>query len=192
VYVAEDNQARSKGEVLQYDADGNLLSTFIPQGTAGVGFIDAIRFGPNGDLYVTDLTNRQILEFNGQDGSFVRVFVSTGSGGLVNPAGLLFYDDGTSPTTSVVQGHDALPDPSLGSASMAARHSDPVLTPLNSVDGAGNQPITESLVVGDAPVSRLDSATTPAGALRHRAVDQLAEDESPNVSLIGLDVSDLR
>ncbi len=48
-------------------------------------------FGPDGDLYVTDRANNQILEYDGTTGSLIGVFAS---GGLAQPQGLAFGPDG--------------------------------------------------------------------------------------------------
>jgi hypothetical protein len=182
VYVAEDNPARTRGEVLQYDVDGNLLGTFIPESTAGLGFIDGVRFGPNGDLYVTDLANHRILEFSGQDGSFVGVFVAPGSGGLVNPAGLLFYDDRTSASTAATHDGNARTDAALEAVTFALRHSDPVAVPPGSTNQFRDQVDVDRLV-GDAQVARTNPTGTLGWVLPHHT--------TPTADLSGLPLSGL-
>jgi hypothetical protein len=185
VYVAEDNLGRTRGEVLQYDADGNLLGTFIPQGTAGVGFIDGIQFGPNGDLYVTDETNGRVLEFSGQDGSFVRVFVGR-SGGLVIPAGLLFYDDGTSPSTAGEHDYSARTDSALGSVALASGQPDPVQVTPGSVTEFRHQP-DMGRPVGDAQVMPTQPMSASAPVLPHQVKPA---DDLSGPPLGGLELAD--
>ena len=48
-------------------------------------------FGPDGNLYVTDRSNNQVLEYDGTTGTLIGVFAS---GGLVQPQGLAFGPDG--------------------------------------------------------------------------------------------------
>jgi sugar lactone lactonase YvrE/subtilisin-like proprotein convertase family protein len=51
-------------------------------------------FGTNGDLFVSSQQNNSIVEFNGQTGQFVKIFVpSTANGGLTTPDGLVFGPD---------------------------------------------------------------------------------------------------
>jgi hypothetical protein len=195
LYVAEVNKSTNNGEILQHDPNGDLLGTFVATGTAGVRFIDSIRFGPNGNLYVADEssgTTGRVLEFSGQDGSLVSVFVDTHSGGINLPAGLLFYDDGASPHTSAAQGRHALPDPTLGSARLAAGRSGQVHASLNAAVGTGNHPTARIPVARETMVSQRDSATGRAGARSSPAIDHLAEGAFPDLSLVGADLSDLR
>ena len=51
-------------------------------------------FGPDGNLYVTNLGSQAIVRYDGRTGAFLNVFVSAGSGGLFDPRGLVFGPDG--------------------------------------------------------------------------------------------------
>jgi hypothetical protein len=51
-------------------------------------------FGANGNLYVSSFD--QVLVYNGRTGAFVTAFVSPGSGGPGEPAGLVFGPTATS------------------------------------------------------------------------------------------------
>jgi len=96
---------------LIYDPGGNLLvasygtdSVRRYDGRTGV-FIDTfacghhlvqprnIVYGPDGNLYVTS-GNHRVLRFDGKTGSFIDTFVAPSSGGLNDPYGLEFGDDG--------------------------------------------------------------------------------------------------
>jgi hypothetical protein len=88
--VAFDNSG-SVGGISKYDGTtGNLIdANFVPLGSGGVGFIDGITFGPDGDLYVTDMQNNRVLRYSGSTGTFSDVFIDP-STGLRLPSGLLF------------------------------------------------------------------------------------------------------
>jgi sugar lactone lactonase YvrE len=93
VYVAGNN-----GAVLRYNGTtGAYISTFVSQGSGGLGFSNTqagLTFGPDGNLYVTSAATNQVLEYNGSTGAFIQAFVSAGSGGLTFPRGLTFGADG--------------------------------------------------------------------------------------------------
>ncbi|MHC5111410.1 MAG: InlB B-repeat-containing protein [Planctomycetota bacterium] len=67
---------------------GEDKGTFVT-GPGGVGFL-TLRFGPSGHLYIPNSTNDAIGEYDGETGSFIQEFVTSGSGGLDNPVGLAF------------------------------------------------------------------------------------------------------
>jgi hypothetical protein len=52
-----------------------------------------VAFGPDGNLYVADVTHGAVLRFNPVSGSLIGTFVSAGSG-LVTPEGMTFGPDG--------------------------------------------------------------------------------------------------
>jgi outer membrane protein assembly factor BamB len=88
LYVIGSGQA-----VLRYNgADGHLVSEFAlcPSNASPRN----LAFGPSGDLFVTT-TADNVLRFDGQSGALIGTFVASGDGGLLNPAGLAFADDGS-------------------------------------------------------------------------------------------------
>ncbi len=63
--------------------------------TGGLDGPTAAVFGPDGALYVASFDDDSILRYDGQTGTFVDVFVSSGLGGLDGPdAGTCFGPDG--------------------------------------------------------------------------------------------------
>jgi sugar lactone lactonase YvrE len=101
LYVAADyTSANALGSVLRFDgttgdplpAEGQSGAVFVPAGSGGVGFIDGITFGDDGNLYVTDDTHHSVLKYDGTTGDALGTFVAPGDGGLGAPGGLLFYN----------------------------------------------------------------------------------------------------
>ena len=73
---------RTGNSILEYDASGAFVGTFVPPGSGGLQAPGNIVFGPDGNLYVsTDVTQSAILRYNGQTGAFIDTFVPAGSGG---------------------------------------------------------------------------------------------------------------
>lgn len=63
--------------------------------TGGLDAPTAAVFGPSGDLFVASFTGDDVRRYDGGDGRFLGVFVSSGSGGLNGPdAGMVFGPDG--------------------------------------------------------------------------------------------------
>ncbi|REK17445.1 MAG: hypothetical protein DWQ37_06550 [Planctomycetota bacterium] len=54
--------------------------------------LEAVRFGPDGNLYVNSQGTDQVLRYNGATGAFIDVFAS--GGGLDRPIDLTFGPDG--------------------------------------------------------------------------------------------------
>jgi hypothetical protein len=85
-------------------APGQTGANFVPSGSGSLDGTEGLDFGPDGNLYVTDqlttVLRGRIQAFSGTDGSPLGIFVNYYSGGIQNPAGLLFYDDGTGPGTA--------------------------------------------------------------------------------------------
>jgi sugar lactone lactonase YvrE len=83
-------------------AAGQSGATFVATGSGGLaGPLDLI-FGPNGNLFVANGTpmpgitnnNYGVLEYSGTGGGFVTTYVGCGTGGVTDPRGLPFDQDG--------------------------------------------------------------------------------------------------
>jgi DNA-binding beta-propeller fold protein YncE len=87
--------------VLRFDGTtGAFLREFVPSGSGGLNHPGGLVFGPDGSLYVSQFgsSNPVISHYEGPSGAhpgaYLGNFVSAGSGGLYNPASLLFGPDG--------------------------------------------------------------------------------------------------
>jgi DNA-binding beta-propeller fold protein YncE len=80
--------------VRRFDALG-ISVPFVIAGSGGLSNPRGLAFGPNGNLFVAsgDFFSRQVLEYDGNTGAFVGVFVDdTGNGGgAIDPYGLVFH-----------------------------------------------------------------------------------------------------
>ena len=78
------------GQILRFDGTtGAFLSVFATMTSPY-----DLTFGPNGNLFVGSSSGNSVSEFDGTTGAFVGTFVSSGSGGLLLPRGMLFDADG--------------------------------------------------------------------------------------------------
>lgn len=92
------------GAVVRYDGTSGVFSNyFVPFDHSGQGRLTipyALKFGPDGNLYVTSCSwatiQRQgrILRYRGATGAFLDAFVPDGRGGLTAPHDLVFGPDG--------------------------------------------------------------------------------------------------
>jgi streptogramin lyase len=97
--VSPDGQYLYNGTFLgpatikQYDTQtGALLGDFVTaSNNGGLQTSSRLRFGPDGNLYVSDFAGNSIMRYNGQTGAPIDAFVSPGSGGLLNPGGFAFF-----------------------------------------------------------------------------------------------------
>ncbi len=83
------------GNILEYQPDGTLVGEFVAAGTGGLGAVGGLAYGADGNLYVADYGNNQILRYDGTTGTFIDVFVNSATPGLNDPLGLAFGPDGS-------------------------------------------------------------------------------------------------
>jgi WD40 repeat protein len=88
------------GAVLCYGSTGAFLNEFVPLGSGGLTVPYALRFGANGDLFVSSISftdssaQGRILRYNGANGAFQGTFITNGAGGLAFPFDFVFGPDG--------------------------------------------------------------------------------------------------
>ncbi|MBK6769164.1 MAG: DUF11 domain-containing protein [Ardenticatenales bacterium] len=70
--------------------DGFFLATFVGAGSGALDGPRGLRYGPDGNLYVSSFNNDRILRYNGTTGAFISTFVAAGSGGPDGPDDLVF------------------------------------------------------------------------------------------------------
>jgi DNA-binding beta-propeller fold protein YncE len=76
-------------------ARGQTGATFVAQDSGGVNHpLGAIISPVDHNLYVTSLETNEALRYSSRSGRFLGAFVPAGSGGLLQPAGILFGPDG--------------------------------------------------------------------------------------------------
>lgn len=84
--------------VLRYSGTtGAFMDVFVQPNSGNVNQAAAIRFGPDGNLYVADFNDgicctATVKRFNGTTGAFIDVFTS--GYGMVHPSGMTFGPDG--------------------------------------------------------------------------------------------------
>jgi len=100
VYVG-DRLGEGQGLIRRFDGlTGEYRDEFVAEGSGGLSHPLAHVFGPSGsnprrlDLYVSDEATGNVLRYNGMTGEFVSIFVPSGSGGLLEPFGMIFGPDG--------------------------------------------------------------------------------------------------
>jgi DNA-binding beta-propeller fold protein YncE len=86
------NGTTANSSVIRYDGTGAYIDTFIPPGSSGLAGPISLRFGPDGNIYVTSLNSNQVLRYNGMTGAFMDEFAVGGP--LMGPTDLLFGPDG--------------------------------------------------------------------------------------------------
>ena len=88
------SSGNSIGQVLRFDWASQTYQPFVSPGSGGLQTASGITFGPDGNLYVTDGSRAEILQYDGTTGNLLSVYVSAGAGGLNNPLGIKFGPDG--------------------------------------------------------------------------------------------------
>jgi streptogramin lyase len=82
------------------EVTGAYLGDFVNAGSGGLTTAHSMTFGPDGNLYVTDVENRSVLRYNGLTGAFIDTFVTPGSGGGGRTATIAFGPDGNAYVSS--------------------------------------------------------------------------------------------
>lgn len=110
--------------VLRFDGTtGAFVDVFVTSGSGGLNNPHSLRFGPDGNLYVASRNTNSVKRYDGATGAYLGDFVAPnaggppGSGGVNQPAGILFVPD-TSPVAvspipapSGIRLHSSAPNP---------------------------------------------------------------------------------
>jgi probable HAF family extracellular repeat protein len=104
LYVPSHNgPGTGRNRILRFSGTtGTYLGEFVPYGYGGVNAITCLTFGPdvgggpngerdgNSDLFVSCALTNEVMVFSGVDGTFIKVFVTAGAGGLQSPGTHIF------------------------------------------------------------------------------------------------------
>lgn len=87
----------------RYDGKtGALVGDFVSaNNNGGLQTSSRLRFGPDGNLYVSDYSGSSIWCYDGQTGAFISLFVAPDVGGLQNPGGIAFFTPHGKRTTHI-------------------------------------------------------------------------------------------
>ena len=92
LYVSGTSVANSN-RVLEFDGQtGDFLGNFVSSGSGGIVAPFGVRFGPDGNFYVSGTFSNNIVRYDGQTGDFLNVFAVTNPEDF--PGGLTFGPDG--------------------------------------------------------------------------------------------------
>lgn len=80
-----------QSRVVKIDPSNNAFTDIW---IALTGQLNSLTFGPGGNIYVTDIDQDIVLKIDGITGDSLGVFVSAGSGGIIQPSGLTFGPNG--------------------------------------------------------------------------------------------------
>ncbi len=80
-----------QSRVVKIDPSNNAFTDIW---IALTGQLNSLTFGPGGNIYVTDIDQDIVLKIDGITGDSLAVFVSAGSGGIIQPSGLTFGPNG--------------------------------------------------------------------------------------------------
>lgn len=105
LYVADS----AVGRVLRYQgpngaSPGAFMDEFIHEGAGGLTRIpaDGLKFGPDGDFYVTSRDLNEVIRFDGVTGEYVETFSAAVPGTVDRPKGLSFDAEGRLILTSEI------------------------------------------------------------------------------------------
>lgn len=85
--------SRDSSEIYKFDLTTGASTAFITGGASGLSGPVGMRYGPDGNLYVSNFFNNEIRKYNGATGASMGVFISA-KAGLNNPSDLRFGPDG--------------------------------------------------------------------------------------------------
>ncbi|MCH8853438.1 MAG: hypothetical protein IID41_12430 [Planctomycetes bacterium] len=86
--------------IVEFDAAGAYVGDFVVVASGGLNYPTGMVIAPTGNLLVASRDTDSVLEYDGQNGDFLRVFVAAESGSLNGPFGLAFGPNGNLFVTS--------------------------------------------------------------------------------------------
>jgi sugar lactone lactonase YvrE len=72
LYVLSNNTSR----IMRFTENGTYVDDYVPAGSGGMSFGEAMTFGPTGDLYVVTNQNNQVLQFGTENEALFNVSLS--------------------------------------------------------------------------------------------------------------------
>jgi sugar lactone lactonase YvrE len=72
LYVLSNNTSR----IMRFNENGTYIDDYLPAGSGGMSFGEAMTFGPTGDLYVVTNKNNQVLQFGTENEALFTVSLS--------------------------------------------------------------------------------------------------------------------
>jgi DNA-binding beta-propeller fold protein YncE len=73
LYVLQNGTSR----VMRFNENGTYIDDYVPAGSGGMSYGEAMTFGPTGDLYVVTNKNNQVLQFGTENEALFTVSLST-------------------------------------------------------------------------------------------------------------------
>jgi 6-phosphogluconolactonase (cycloisomerase 2 family) len=135
IFVTDD----SNSSVLEYDANGAFIRTFVSPGSGGLNVPIGITFGPDRNLYLSYgacIGPTGILRYDGQTGAFLGAFVpSTSNGGALCLASIVFGPNGNLFADDVLAGNVKEYDGTTGAFIKVFANTSVAPTPLDPLFG---------------------------------------------------------
>src|SRR5437588_393047 len=77
IFVKSGPELNQPRGILRYDPAGNFIDVFVQPGASPLGDPNGVIFGPDGNLYVGDLTNGGVQQYDGRTGDWLGQFADS-------------------------------------------------------------------------------------------------------------------